>query len=59
MKYSQWHWTNEKNIPEYFECATTCFQCQKAVTRILSLEKTNAHLCSLECESKYWLNIFH
>lgn len=38
---------------------TQCFVCKKKTTWILDLHHTNAHLCSLECEQSYWLDILY
>lgn len=38
---------------------TTCFICKKEVSQVLDLHHTNADLCSLECEKKYWLDILY
>ena len=36
----------------------TCFVCKKKVTEVLDLHHTRADLCGLECEKRYWLDIF-
>ncbi len=41
------------------ELDTTCFHCKKRVRRILDNHHTNAHLCSLKCETAYWLGILY
>lgn len=38
---------------------TVCHQCGDEVDRILKVKKTRAHLCSLQCELRYWLEIFN
>lgn len=45
--------------PKWKHVETTCFKCGKRVTRILDLHHTNAHLCSLQCEKDYWLDIVY
>lgn len=50
---------SEDTKVRYINTMARCFQCGKQVTKVLALEKTRAPLCSLGCESKYWLDIFH
>lgn len=38
---------------------TTCFVCKKQVKQVLDLHHTNADICSLDCEAKYWLDILY
>jgi len=35
----------------------SCFICKKNVEQVLDLHHTNADLCSIECETKYWFQI--
>lgn len=50
---------NKDTKVKYINHTTRCYQCRKMVTRVLVLKKTNAPLCSLECERDYWLDILY
>ena len=39
--------------------STTCFVCHRKVKKVLDLHHTNADICSLACEQKYWLDILY
>lgn len=49
----------EGNPVRFRTKVTTCFVCKKPVDKILDLHHTNAEICSIECETKYWLDILY
>lgn len=36
---------------------TRCSVCKKEVRKVLDLHHTNANLCSIKCEQRFWLDI--
>lgn len=48
-----------RTTPQFKKKHTTCFKCKKEVEQVLDLHHTNADLCSIECETDYWMDILY